>query len=140
MADDNPVGKTFKLKNDLGLEAIVTIKEDRRNRNRNGMDFDEQVFSSDGCTAAVFAEFLEGYTAKERTGNPEILVRHQNKGDRICWLAFWRDSSDEKAFSDYPLWQNYFDWGSKKAFKQKQLLASFFNEFKKEKQSLNMDA
>ncbi len=144
LADDRPVGKTFRLKNDLGLEAVLTIKEDRRNGNRSGMDFDEQVFSSDHGPVIVLAEFLaegyiEGYTAKERTGNPEILVRLQNKGKHICWLAYWRDSNDEKAFSDYPLWQMNFDWNSNKALKQKQLLAPFFNEFKIKNQTLKAD-
>ena len=145
LSDDRPVGKTFRLKNDLGLEAMLTIKEDRRNGYRSGMDFDELVISSDKGTEVLLAEFLaegyiEGYTAKERTGNPEILVRLQNKGKQICWLAYWRDSNDEKAFLDYPLWQSNFNWDPKKVLRQKQLLAPFFNAFKIKNQTPNPDA
>lgn len=145
LSDDRPVGKTFRLKNDLGLEAVLTIKEDRRNGNRSGMDFDELVISSDKGTEVLLAEFLaegyiEGYTAKERTGNPDILVRLQNKGKQVCWLAYWRDSNDEKAFLDYPLWQSNFDWDSQKILRQRQLLAPFFNAFKIKNQTPNPDA
>ena len=145
LADDHPVGKTFRLKNDLGLEAVLTIKEDRRRGDRRGMDFDEQIHdSSDGGTSVGLAEFLaeghiEGYTARERTGNPEILIRPTDCGKSISRLAYWRDPADEKAFLSYPLWQRYFEWDSKNAIKRSQLLAPFFNEFKIDNQTLKTD-
>ena len=119
LSDGDPVGKTFVLMNDLGLKAVLTIKEDRRQENRDGMDFDEIVYSGDQGLIVRKGEFLaegyvEGYTAKERTNNPEILIRLENGGTKVCWLAYWADTSDSKSVREYPMWQEYYCWCEKR--------------------------
>lgn len=135
IGDPSPVGKTFRLRNDQGLEARLTIKEDRRYRDRTGMDFDEVVIQSKNGVAVRLAEFLaegtiEGYTAAERYGNPEILIRLRNGGTEVYWLAYWRDADDERAFSDFPLWQARFRWNDEKRRRQIRLLTPLFDRFK----------
>ena len=134
LTDANPVGKEFHLKNDLGLEAVVTIKEDRRHGSRSGLDFDEIVYPTGKGIAAALAEFLaegniEGYTAKNRTCNPEILIRLGDHGKRIDWLAYWMDSNDHRACREFPLWQEYFQWREKKGIERENMLSRLFDEF-----------
>lgn len=110
--DDNPAGKAYILVNDYGLKAEVTIQEDRRTENRLGMDFDEIVLHRDGEIAVLKAEFLatgniEGYTAKERSGNAEILIRLISP-DRIGWLSFWENADDLRAHYDHPIWKEFY--------------------------------
>ncbi len=134
LADSDPAGKTFRLKNDLGLEAAVTIKEDRRRGDRNGMDFDEVVSSSNRGVVVALAEFLaegciEGYTAKERKCDPEILIRLNNSGENVCWLAYWRDPHDEEACRGCSMWQKYFDWAAEKERRQEEMLSCLFDAY-----------
>lgn len=62
LSEAEPIGKTYTLKNDLGLKAVVTITEDRRKQDRGSMDYDDYCplgeYLSDG--------YIEGYTALER--------------------------------------------------------------------------
>lgn len=130
----DPEGKTFRLVNDMGLEAVLTIKDDRRKEDRAGMDFDEQVYSVQGGVAVVLAEllaegYIEGYTAKERTCDPSVLIRLRDRETRVGWLAFWMDENDEEAFSSFPLWQEYLNWESEKRLMQERVLKSFFQRF-----------
>lgn len=113
LCDDNPVDKSFVLVNDLGLKAKVTILEDRRVGDRTGMDFDEIVFSTKNGIVTLKAEFLaagsiEGYTAEEKRGDPEMLIRLNNKGE-IAWLAYWENADDLHAHYNHPIWREYFD-------------------------------
>lgn len=110
LADPDPVGKTFRLRNDLGLEAVLTIKEDRRNENRNGMDFDERIYVTPQGFYCLKAEFLaegylEGYTAKERSCNPAFLIR--TDGYKVDWLAWYENADDRRARQAFPLWQEF---------------------------------
>ena len=115
LADEAPAGKTFVLKNELGLRAVVTIREDRRGTDRSGMDDDEVVCALKGGAAVRKAEFLaegyiEGYTAKEERYRPDILIRLGEGGTRVNWLAYWADAKDERAAGEYPLWRDYHCW------------------------------
>lgn len=115
LADENPTGKTFTLTNDLGLKAVLTIKEDRRREDRNGMDMDELVWPTEKGLVILKAEFLaegyiEGYTARERKENPEVLIRLKEGGTRIWWLAYWEDRYDQRSAGEYPMWQDYYRW------------------------------
>lgn len=135
LKDEASAGKQFRLINDQGLKAVLTIKEDRRNSNRSGMDFDEQVFTSENGLSVRKAEFvaeghIEGYTAEERKGNRDILIRLTDNGTRIYWLAFWQGKEDFIAFSSFPLWQDYLKLTDEKLLIQQQILSPFFNEFK----------
>ena len=125
LTDKSPVGKTFRLKNDIGLEAVLKIKEDRRNADRNGMDFDEMVSSSSAGMFVLKAEFLaegfiEGYTASERKHNPEILIRLKNNKKEIFWLAYWADAEDFEAHRKCPVWQEYYAWADIQSPTEKQ--------------------
>jgi hypothetical protein len=111
LRDDNPIGKTFTLVNTLGLKAEVTIKEDRRKEDRAGMDFDEMVCQTERGMCVVKAEFLaegdiEGYTAKDRSGNRKVLIRLKSP-DRVDSLSYWENEEDHAAYYNYPLWQEY---------------------------------
>lgn len=92
LTEKKPVGKTFTLTNDIGLKAVLTIREDRRQGDRNGMDFDEMVYISDHKLKVAKAEFLaegciEGYTACDRKGKRNILIRLSEMGTKVYWLG-----------------------------------------------------
>ena len=134
LVDEDPVGKTFRLLSDTGTEAVVTIKEDRRNAGRNGMDFDELVTPAEGGLIVAMAEFLaegyiEGYTARENRSKPDILIRLKDGGRKIYWLAYWEDGGDEKARMDYPEWREYYAWCEKKEIERAGILAPLFERF-----------
>lgn len=105
LTDPAPVGKTFRLVNDLGLEAVLTVKEDRRAENAqtdpalNARRIQDDVFLTEG--------YIEGYTAKNRScKRPEIRV---SLGKEPVLLLDWYDNSDDaRARFAFPLWQDYF--------------------------------
>lgn len=112
LSDSAPEGKTFRLVNELGFEAVVTIKEDRRTKERGGLDFDEQVCNTSRGMLVLKAEFLakgyiEGYTTKLRPCTPDILIRLGTKG-MIAWLAWYENNNDILARNTFPLWQKYY--------------------------------
>ena len=130
LSDSSPVGKTFKLKNEFGLTAVLTIKEDRRYIDRSGMDFDEIACYSNGLSCIVKADFLsegciEGYTACEGRESPEILIRLKDKGSKVYWLAYKEDRNDCRVRREYPLWQEYYNWTQEKDLKLSAILAEF---------------
>lgn len=134
LKDPEPVGKTFRLLNDIGLQTVITVMEDRRNSSRTGMDFDEQIMLSDKGPVVVLAEFLaegyiEGYTAKEGRSRPEILIRLSDRGTKINWLAFWRDKNDDQSFRSFPLWQSFFHRSAELEQQREKILFSFFDSF-----------
>ncbi len=131
LADGAPLGKTFTLENDMGLKARLRIKEDRRRGDRNGMDFDELVCSSEKDLVVVKAEFLsegciEGYTAKESRTKPEVLIRLKDGGSQVFWLAYWADANDMAAHTAHPLWQAYHRCCAEKQRRQDEILAALF--------------
>lgn len=131
LSDDAPVGKTFTLKSDMGLKAVLTVREDRRHTVRKGMDFDEVVYSTGDGMQVLMADLLaegciEGYTAEERGEHPEVLIRTGNRGENICWLAYWSSPEDEKAYRDFPLWHEYFLWCTDRRIRQERLLHRLF--------------
>ena len=130
LSDYKPLGKNFTLVNTLGLKAEVTIKEDRRKENRMGMDFDEMVFQTESGLYVEKAEFLaegsiEGYTAKDRSGNRDILIRLISP-DRIHSLAYWENEEDYAAYSHYSLWQEYLAEESKRWRRDREHSISLF--------------
>ena len=132
--DGQPVGKTFRLTDDRGLNALVTIREDRRTGGREGLDFDEAVFPGPGGPIARKAAFsaegmIEGFTAKERDGDSGLLIRTDGKG-RICRLAYYEFPEDREAFQTFPLWQPYFQWSREQADRQKSILSAFWEGFR----------
>ena len=134
LADESPVGKTYTLMNDMGQEAVLTIKEDRRGIDRNDLDFDEIVTATEQGLIVVKAEFLaegfiEGYTAREREQNAEVLIRLKDRGTKIYWLAYWQDSNDSKAFFEYPMWQDWFGWCEEKDMKLRRILSSILKSY-----------
>ena len=107
LADISPTGKTFRLKNDLGLTAEITIKEVRAPEERFGMD---EVDDYAPRGTYLGEGYIEGYTATEQRRLPEITIRTDDNG-RIVKLGtsqVWED--DLKAFSEFSLWQEYFCW------------------------------
>lgn len=148
LEENNPVDKTFRLVNDLGLEAVVTIKEDRRTtpyKEREQKDFDiaDVVLPGFGVVlyaAEFFAEgYIEGYTAKERefklndcgrpSMDPTILIR-VNKNGKISYLAYNESFEDSVARTKFSLWQDYYQWCDEKYKNQLQILKSFSDSFK----------
>jgi len=115
LSDPNPIGKTFILKNTLGLKAVLRIKEDRReNLTESKMEFDEQIYVTNKGLYVLQADFLtegyiEGYTSKEEREMPEILIR-LNYEKKIHSLSFWQTPEDFRAYQDFLLWQEYFQW------------------------------
>ena len=133
LAEHDPVGKSFRLKNDFGLEAAPTIKEDRRSCDRNGMDFDEMVYDTSEGVMALKADLLaeggiEGYTAEEGRSNADILIRVSS--GRIHSLAYWEDADDAAAFDEYPLWQDFFRWSDEHRIRQDAVLSALFDKYK----------
>ncbi len=132
--DEDTKGKTYILDSELGLEAAVTIKEDRRGRWRQGLDFDEYITVTPEGRAALKAEFLaegyiEGYTAKERQGDPDILIRTGPEG-KVARLSYYSFPDDETAYSEYPLWQEYLLWEKEKSLRKRDILSVLFDRFK----------
>ena len=132
--DEAPEGKSFRLVSELGPEAVVTIKEDRRGKWRQGLDFDEYITVTPGGRAALKAEFLaegyiEGYTAKERQGDPGILIR-TGAGGKVERLSYYSFPDDEAAYSEYPLWQKYHLWEKEKSLRKREILSNLFDRFK----------
>ncbi len=137
LEEARPIGKTFRLKSSKGLEAVLTIREDRRQQDRSGMDFDEQVLSTEKGLVISMAEFLaegyiDGYTARERTADPRILIRLEDRGTKVFWLACWSDPKDQEAFLNYPLWQDYFIWQKEKDRRLNEILSSLLEEIKEQ--------
>lgn len=128
LAEEKPIGKTFTLINDLGLKAVVTIKEDRRDQNCNALDRDQfwplGIYLAEG--------YVEGYTAIEQERNyPDIVIRAsiENEKVQINMLGIMMDAIDQKAYYQFPLWQEYFyDYFSKDE-KNDETLSAFFNTF-----------
>ena len=130
--DPSPAGKSFVLKNDLGLHAILTIKEDRRNTDCSGLDFDELVTETDKGIVVRKAEFLaygsiEGYTSPDRSGDPDILIRIRN--GKICRMAYYESPDDARVFAAFPLWQDYFRAVSEKNAKCDRILSVLFEPY-----------
>lgn len=118
LTEAQPVGKTFRLTDDRGLTATVTIKEDRRSGDRYGMDFDEMITVTDQGPSLLKAEFLaegaiEGFTAEARDGCREILIRIGRDG-RISELAYYEMRADFDVYRAFPLWRPYFRWADEK--------------------------
>lgn len=135
LAAEDPVGKSYRLTDDLGLTAEVLIREDRRNGDRSGMDFDETVFVTAKGIVVQKAEFLaegriRGYTAIERQGNPELLIRLDGER-KVSHLAYWEFDGDQEAYRAYPLWQEFFRRSEELEERQRRILSSFFNGFRK---------
>ena len=111
LGDPSPVGKTFTLTDGRGIRAFLTVKEDRRGTDRNGMDLDEQVYETPSGILVLKAEFLaegsiEGYTAEERTCDPSVLIRLRD--GKVSSLSFYRNNDDIIAFNSFHLWKEYF--------------------------------
>lgn len=133
LTEKNPVGKTFTLRNDVGLKAVLTIREDRRQTDRDGMDFDEMVYTSDHKLIVAKAEFLaegciEGYTACSRKDKRDILIRLTDLGSKVYWLAYWQSPDDLQAHMAYPLWQDYFRRTARKEAQTRALLSSLLEK------------
>ena len=123
LSEEDPVGKTYTLKNDMGLKAIVKIIEDRRKQDRTNIDCDD--FSPLG---EYLAEgYIEGYTAIERS-YPKIVIRTDGKGT-ITHLGTFECWKDSNAFCQYPLWQEYFEWCSMKENLKRKILSELFDSF-----------
>ena len=134
LADADAAGRTYRLRNGLGLEAVLTVVEDRRRAGRKGLDFDEMVFRTDKGAAAMKAEFLaeghiEGYTARERKGSPEILIRLEEGGRKVGKLAYREDPDDAEAYRNHPLWQEYFRWCGEMEKRRDRMLEPLFDGF-----------
>ncbi|MBO4832219.1 MAG: hypothetical protein J5569_07160 [Oscillospiraceae bacterium] len=135
LTDADPEGRTYRLKNDLGLEAVLTVREDRRQTDRKGLDFDEIVCRTDKGIIVAKAEFLaeghiEGYTARERSGDPAVLIRTGDCGKKVSWLAYWESPADRAAREAHPLWREYRRWCIEKETRRKVILDALFDGFR----------
>lgn len=118
---DAPCGKTFTLKNNLGLEAVITIKE---------------VFSEpkEILHNRAFADYrgegyIEGYTEMNfQRRNPELYIRLEDgKVDRM--IAFL-SNEDWHVYNRFPMWQDYFHWMQFYQTMFEKAIDSFFESFK----------
>ncbi len=125
IAETEPVGKTYTLKSGLGLKSVVTITEDRRKQDRAKMDYDDFYPLGEYLSEGT----IEGYTAMERSF-PKIVIRTDGEGkiSRLGTIEGWHD--DYPAFSQYPLWQEYFRWNNEQEKRRMQILSDFFDSFK----------
>ena len=122
LEDENPIGKTYKLKNELGLNAVVTIEKEY-NKYRETNNRTPAEFKATG--------YIEGYTAIERTCNPEITISI-GKDRNLPWhLAFWEDAHDLNARNSYPLWQEFLQWCDAKTAKRHSILFPMLDEYMK---------
>ncbi len=134
VSDESPVGKTFTLENDLGLRAVLTVREDRRNKDRHGLDFDEMVCPAEEGMLVLKAEFLaegyiDGYTSHVRKHNPEVLIRLADGGKKVFWLAYREDGDDWKAYREHPLWHDYYCHLDRQEDKTEKVLEKLWNEY-----------
>ena len=120
LEDETPIGKTFRIKNELGLNAVVTIEKK-----------DSKYHETSTRTPVEFTAtgYIEGYTAIERTCNPEITI-WIGKDKRLPWhLTFWMNGNDSNARSQYPLWQEFLQCCNAKGEKQHSILFPVFDEY-----------
>lgn len=121
LIDDEPEGKVFRLRNDLGLEAVVTIVKEENNS-----------FCETGKrepTSFIATGYIEGFTAIERSHNPEIRISVPRERNRPWYMSFWQDSQDLLARNAYPLWQEFFSWCAAKEEKRHSILFPVFDEY-----------
>lgn len=102
-SETDPVGKQFCLKNNLGLQAHLTIKEVRTKEAMSRYETDEDDSFPLGKYLAE--GWIEGYTtARIRT----VVIRTDGEG-RIVKFGFACDRDDEETMNTYPLWQECFE-------------------------------
>lgn len=116
--DKNPIGKTYRIRNNQGLEAVLTIVEEKHNDNINNQKNKELVANG----------YIKGYTAIERTANPEIRISIDDI-NRPWYLTFWMDSKDTLAYNKHPLWEEMRHWSDAKKAKNDLMFSSFFESF-----------
>ena len=122
---DDPVGKRFKLKDALGLTAIVTITEDRSKTDKNKYDdIDDYYPLADYAGEG----YVEGYTVKDNRKYPEMTIRLDRKGC-IRQLGVSMDMNDyHTGFMDYPLWAEYHQWENRKRKEQSRTLLGAYEK------------
>jgi len=96
---DTPCGKTFKFKNELGLEAVIAIKD----------IFPEpkEILHNRASASYLGEGYIEGYTemsAKRQDPRLYIILSDGRIDGFIAFLS----SADECAYRQFPLWQGYF--------------------------------
>ncbi len=102
-SEADPVGKQFCLKNDLGLQAHLTIQEVRTKEAMSKYETDEDDSFPLGQYLAE--GWIEGYTTDRHR---KVVIRTDAEG-RIVKLGFACDRDDEKTMDTYPLWQEGFE-------------------------------
>lgn len=120
LSDPSPCGKTFELRSDKGLKAVLHVKAvngiHQPAINTFGYNFDFR------CVG-----YVEGYTAENR-GESDIYVILSPDG-RIEHLGLLMDGRDEKVFSSFPLWGDFLTWRRKKACQYAEAEELFFDSF-----------
>ncbi len=102
----DPVGRTFVLKDRLGLQTTFTVSRAEADR------------YDDTCMTYSGKGVIEGYfSPRER----EMSVT--SRGSRILFMtAFEEGPEDALAYESFPLWQEYHAWGKHKQMLREEAL------------------
>ena len=105
LSAQDPCGRTFELRSDKGLRAVLRIKD------ANGT-YLPQINTFGSCFDYRCEGWVEGFTAKDR-GDSDIYIMLSESGT-IENLGLFMNGRDYGAYSSYPLWQNYLKWQAEK--------------------------
>lgn len=96
-----PCGKTFTLKNELGLKAVITIKE----------KFPEakEILHNRASADYRGEGYVEGYTEMSfQREDPSLYI--QLWRGKIDGIIVFISNVDNYAYHQYPMWQDYFSY------------------------------
>ena len=94
-----PCGRTFTLKNNLGLEAVIIIKE--------VFSEPKEVFHNRAVASYRGEGYVEGYTEMSFQREDPKLYIGLDEGKVYRLIAFL-STTDGRAYRQYPMWQDYF--------------------------------
>ena len=121
--DEDPVGNTYVLSDEMDCEAVLTVKSVKTTDNYAFLHPRDQTPRTDKDKIKYMTEFactgyIEGYTAKRRRTSgredePYIYVYyHEDYSDcgGVYFITVYPANEDEDAIRSFPLWQDFFDW------------------------------
>lgn len=116
----DPCGKIFTLRDKLGLEAVITIRD---------IFSEPKEVLHNRAFASYFGEgYIEGYTEMSSQRQDPRLYIGLWKGKIDNFIAFISDA-DNRAYRRCPIWQDYFRYCETNQAILNKMLDSFLSEF-----------
>lgn len=127
LSEDDPVGQTFVLTNEMGLEAELKVLNVRQ-VHKLEVTYDRRVpgggkkldvsDEDENETEYACIGYIEGYTSKKRYFRPDRSERpedayifvYADASSVIYAMKVYPVMDDEYAIGGYPLWKEYFEW------------------------------